>query len=124
MSLNNEDGLDQIKVDVAGLCREEIFSDGKAATFRKLIPVTAAGEDDPARKSTFVGQTTIMSPMGTLPITAPLQAKTLEEAITEFPAAIKKAVEQLIAEAREYQRQEASRIVVPDAKTAGGIHLA
>lgn len=118
------DPLEQLKVDAANLCREEIYTDGKAATLRKMIPVTASGADDPDRKPTFLAQTTIMSPMGTLPINAPLEAQTLEEAIKEFPAAIKKGVEQLVEEAREYQRQEASRIVVPDAKTASSIHLA
>ncbi len=124
MSDRMEEGMDQLKVDATNLYREEAFSDGKAASLRKLVPVTVQGTDDPARKPIFVAQTTIMSPMGTLPINATLSAQTLEDAVKEFPTAIKRAVEQLIEEAREYQRQEASRIVVPDAKTASSIHLA
>lgn len=124
MSARLGGGLDDLTVDAANLYREEMFSDGKMASFRKLVPVTQQGTDDPDRKPVFIAQTTIMSQMGTLPINAPLEAQTLEAAVAEFPAAIQRAVQQLIEEAREYQRQEASRIVVPDAKTASSIHLA
>jgi hypothetical protein len=37
-----------------------------------------------------------------------------------FPAAVNQAIERMIDEAREIQRQEASRIVVPGRDTAGG----
>lgn len=117
-------GLDQMKVDTANLYREEIYTDNHAATFRKMIPVTPSGDPDPAREAFFTAQTNIMSQMGMLPINAPLAAKTLEEAAAEFPEAIRKAVDALVEEAREYQRQEASKIVVPGAKSAGGLHLA
>jgi hypothetical protein len=38
----------------------------------------------------------------------------------KFGEAIGHAVEQMIEEAREIQRQEASRIIVPGAASAGG----
>ena len=44
----------------------------------------------------------------------------LDEAIAQFPEAINQAVERLIEEARELQRQEASRIVVPGQGPMGG----
>ena len=37
----------------------------------------------------------------------------------KFPEAVKQAVERLIEEAREIQRQEASRIVVPGSPAIG-----
>jgi len=40
-------------------------------------------------------------------------AKTLSDAADKLPAAIEKAVQGMIAEAREMERQEESRIVMP-----------
>ncbi|MGA1199218.1 MAG: hypothetical protein ACO36I_22215, partial [Candidatus Latescibacterota bacterium] len=37
----------------------------------------------------------------------------LQEALNQFPQAIKDAVDRMIEEAKEHRRQEASRIVVP-----------
>ena len=54
-----------------------------------------------------------MSARGLLPVSAPIDAPSLDDAIAQFPEAINQAVERLIEEARELQRQEASRIVVP-----------
>ena len=47
----------------------------------------------------------------------------LDEAIEKFPEAINQAVERLVEEAREMQRQEASRIVVPGQSVGSKIHL-
>jgi hypothetical protein len=49
-----------------------------------------------------------------LPLGFEIEAVTLEEAVTKFPAAVKNALEQAIEEAREFRRESASRIVVPD----------
>ena len=43
----------------------------------------------------------------------------MADAIAKFPAAVKEALEQAIEEAREFRRESASRIVVPD--VAGGM---
>lgn len=118
------EALDQLKVDSASLYREEQITDSRAATFRKLTPIKIDGTDDASRPIIFTAQTSIMSPMGVIPLNATLKATTLAEAVAEFPAAIKLALEDMIEEAKEYQRQEASRIVVPDAKTASKIQLA
>ena len=40
-------------------------------------------------------------------------AETLTDAFAAFPQAVQEAVERLMEEAREMQRQEANRIVVP-----------
>ncbi|MEZ4289593.1 MAG: hypothetical protein R3E53_03265 [Myxococcota bacterium] len=54
-----------------------------------------------------------MSARGPLPINCPIEATTLQEAFEAFPKAVQNAIERLMEEARELQRQEASRIVVP-----------
>ena len=65
-----------------------------------------------------------LADMGLLPVSAPIEAVNLAEAIEKFPEAINQAVEKLIEEAREIQRQEASRIVLPGQDPMGPkIHL-
>jgi hypothetical protein len=104
----------ELNVDTKNLYREETFTDLKVATLKRLTPVTAAGEPDPSREPRFIAQTQLMSQVGPVPVSALIEARTLEEAITKFPEAVSRAVEEMIEEAREIQRQEASRIVVPD----------
>lgn len=111
--------LGDIAVDAKNLYREEIFTDLKVATVRRLVPVTPSGADDPTREPLFLAQTQIMSQAGPVPVQATLQAKTLEGALADFPRAVQEAVERLIEEVRELQRQEASRIVVPTGPVPG-----
>ncbi len=113
MSDENESVVGEITVDIKNLYREESFSDLKVASIRRLTPVLEDGSDDPDREPLFIGETTLMSQRGPLPVQAPIEAKTLSEAFEKFPDAVNHAVEQLIEQAREMQRQEASRIVVP-----------
>jgi hypothetical protein len=55
-----------------------------------------------------------MSPNGAIPVQCILEgAKNLGEAAAQLPAAIEKTVQAMIAEAKELQRQESSRIVIP-----------
>jgi hypothetical protein len=105
--------LAEIAVDTDNLYREETFSDLKVASIRRLTPVTAEGLDDPSRPTLFIGETTLMSARGPLPINCPIEAETLTAAFDAFPQAVQDAVERLMEEARELQRQEANRIVVP-----------
>ena len=105
--------LGDIRVDIDNLYREDTFTDLKVASIRRLTPIKADGSDDPSRPVMFVGETTLMSARGPLPINCPIEASTLAEALDAFPQAIQDAVERLMEEAREMQRQEASRIVVP-----------
>ena len=111
--------LDNIQVDAANLYREESITDLKVASLRKLVPIKLDGSDDPGRAVSFLAQTHVMSQAGPLPVNAQLEANTLEDAIKEFPGAVKKAVEEMINEVKEYQRQQAGKIVVPE---AGGVN--
>ena len=111
---------DEIAVDATNLYREEIFTDLKVATIRRLAPILPDGSDDPARPVIFVGQTTLLSQAGPVPVQCPIEAASLEDAMNAFPAAVNQAVERMVEEAREMQRQEASRIVVPGRDTGPG----
>jgi len=114
-------GLDQLKVDVNDLYIEEVITDLKVATIRRLTPIKTDGSKDPSRQVIFSASTNVMSPGGMIPVNCELEAKTLDEAIRKFPDGIKKAVEEMIAEVEEYRRQSANRIVVaPSAAMPGG----
>jgi hypothetical protein len=114
-----EQGLPEIKFDVQGLYREEVFTDRRAGTLRRMTPVSVAGSVDASRPVLYAGQTQLLTPGGVLPLGFEIEAKDLAEAIEKFPAAVKIALEEAIEEAREMRREAASRIVVPDA--AGGL---
>jgi hypothetical protein len=105
--------LDQAKIDSANLYREELYTDLKMGSIQVLTPVKTDGSTDPSRPVRFVAQTQVLSGAGPLPLSASIDAKNLAEAIDKFPEAIQQAMERLMEEARELQRQEASRIVVP-----------
>lgn len=111
--------LPDIKLDPASLYREEVFTDRRAGTIRKLVPIAANGEPDSSRASLFSGQTQLLTPAGVLPLSFEIDAKTLEEALQKFPEGVKAALEQAIEEAREMRREAGSRIVVPDVGAAG-----
>jgi hypothetical protein len=109
-----ETGMPDIQIDRTGLYREDIFTDRKAGTIRRLVPVTEDGSTDSARAVLYSGQTQLLTPTGVLPLGFEIEATSLQDAISKFPAAVKDALEQAIEEAREYRREAASRIVVPD----------
>ena len=113
-------GLPDIQLDSAGLYREDIFTDRKAGTIRRLVPVTVDGSTDPNRPVLYSGQTQLLTPSGVLPLGFEIEAKTLEEALQKFPEGVKVALEQAIDEAREMRREAASRIVVPDVGSGVG----
>ena len=115
-------GLDDIKVDTDNLWREETFTDLSVATIRRLTPVNPDGSVDSSRRPLFIGQTSILTEGGPIPIQCRLEGDTLTEAVAGFPEAIKQAVAQMVEEVRELQRQQASRIVVPRAAPPGGRH--
>ena len=113
--------LTEIEVDTSNLYREEVITDLRVASIRKFVPIRPDGTDDPDRPTLFTGQTTLMSQAGPVPVQCPLEGETLEEAAAKFPEAIQQAVERLVDEAREIQRREASRIVVPGDLPVGGL---
>ncbi|MFZ1100771.1 MAG: hypothetical protein WAN26_15360 [Steroidobacteraceae bacterium] len=111
--------LPDVELDPKGLYREDVFTDRRAGSIRRLTPVSVDGAVDPSRPVLFSGQTQLLTPAGVLPLGFEIEARTLEEALKKFPEGVKAALEQAIDEARELRREAASRIVVPE--VAGGI---
>ncbi len=120
MSSPTSTPLEEIQVDSENLYLEEVFTDLKVATLRRLTPVKADGSPDETRPVLFHAQTQLMSQMGPLPVNCAIEATSLEEAMQKFPEAIAEAIERMVEEAKEMQRQEASRIIVPGAAPLGG----
>src|SRR5690242_13551768 len=115
-----QNDLPEIQIDPKALYREDVFTDRRAGSIRRLTPVTVDGATDATRPVLFSGQTQLLTPAGVLPLGFEIEAKTLEEALQKFPEGVKVALEQAIDEARELRREAASRIVVPEVG-AGGI---
>ncbi len=101
------------EMDSKTLYREEIFTDRKMGTIRRLVPVKEDGATDTARQTIYVGEAQIMTPMGTLPINFEIPAQSLQEAVAKFGPATKEAIERTMQELKELRRQASSSIVVP-----------
>lgn len=114
MSDFNGPKITNIKMNPDNLYREEAFTDLTYATIRRLTPVKIDGTPDDSREPLFTGMAQLMSPNGPIPVSCVIDgAKTLAEATEKLPDAIEKAVQAMIAEAQEMERQESSRIVMP-----------
>lgn len=110
----NETKITDIKINPNNLYKEESFTDLSSATIRRLTPIKVDGSVDESREAIYAGITQLMTPNGAIPLQCIIEgAKNLIEAAEKLPAAIEKTVQEMIAEAKEMQRQEASRIVVP-----------
>ena len=111
----NEDarGL-EAAMDADALYREEIFTDRRVGTIRRLTPVTRTGEEDSSRAVAWVGQTQVLTPAGAMPLSFEIAAKSLEEAVAGFPDAARIAVEDTMRQLEELRREAASSIIVPE----------
>ncbi len=118
--MDKPDIADSLRMDPNDLYREEVFTDRRSGTLRRLTPVTPDGADDERRAVLYVGNTQILTALGTLPITFEIEAASLGEAAEKFAGAAEKAVEETMKELEEMRREASSRIVVPEAGGAGG----
>jgi hypothetical protein len=109
----------QASMDSTQIYREDVFTDRKVGTIRRLTPVSADGSADAARAVLFVGQAQVMTPMGALPISFELDALSLDVAISKFGPAAEAAVQQTMRELQEMRREQASSLVIPDGAGAG-----
>jgi hypothetical protein len=108
------DRANEIKVDPKQLYMEEIFTDRRVGTIRRLTPVAGKnGERDQSRAVLYVGETQVLTPAGALPIAFEIGAGSLEEAAEKFGQLAKEAIERTVKELQELRRQAASQIVVP-----------
>ena len=103
----------EIKIDPNGLYLEEIFTDRRVGTIRRMTPVKKDGTRDPAKAVLYVGETQVLTPAGALPIAFEIGAGSLEEAAEKFGGHAKEAIERTVKELQELRRQAASQIVVP-----------
>lgn len=108
-----------LSMNAAELYREENFTDRKIGHIRRMTPVTPEGEDDSTRQVVYIGQAQMMTNMGPMPLTFEIEADSLSEACEKFSDGAKVAMDRTIEEAREMQRQAASKIVIPEA--GGGV---
>jgi hypothetical protein len=117
--VTDQKGGAEITVDVENLHREEVFSDLQAASVRRLTPVKSDGSTDTTRDIIYIGETNLMTQMGPLPVQFPIEAKSLDDAFSQFAEGVKGAIERLNERAKEMVREESSRIVVPGATPPG-----
>ena len=114
MSNEGTTKITDIKINQDELYKEESFTDLKLATIRRLMPIKIDGTVDESREAIFTGMTQLMSPNGPVPVQCIIEgANNLSEAAAKLPEAIEKTVQAMIAEAKEMQRQESSKLIVP-----------
>ena len=111
--MSQMDNNPEVSMDPNALTREEVYTDSRVGTIRKMTPVTIDGEVDSSRPIQFIGSTQIMTPGGALPLSFEIETDTLAGAVAGFGDGAKLAVERTMEELREMQRQQASSIVVP-----------
>jgi hypothetical protein len=100
-------------MDPASLYLEEVFTDRRVGTIRRMTPVQGDGARDPGRAIVYVGETQVMSTVGALPIVFEIEATSLDDAAAKFGPLAKDAIERTVRELQELRRQAASSIVVP-----------
>jgi hypothetical protein len=120
MAAPNESRSSELKLDPDKLYTEEIFTDRRIGTLRRLTPVTKEGKPDAARATLYVGETQVLTPAGTLPIAFEIGAGSLEEAVEKFGPLAKEAIDRTVRELQELRRQAASSIVIPQGPISGG----
>jgi hypothetical protein len=105
--------INDIKVDPNSLYLEEVFTDRRIGTIRRLTPVKDDGQPDSAKTVLYIGETQVMTPAGALPIGFEIPAASLKEAAEKFGPLAREAIERTVKELQELRRQAASQIVVP-----------
>jgi hypothetical protein len=113
-----------LNMDPSALYLEEVFTDRRIGTIRRLTPVKKDGTPDAGKPVLYVGETQVLTPAGALPIGFEIQAASLEEAAGKFGNLAKEAVERTVKEIEEMRRQAASSIVIPKGglpPTGGGV---
>lgn len=125
MADNPGDG--DIRMTAGNLYREESYTDRQVGSLQILTPVKKDGSTDFSRQKLFVGQTQILTPAGTLPLSFEIEAKSLEEAIGKFGDSAQTALAGTMERIEEMRREAASSIIVPGsdpmAAPGGGLQV-
>ncbi len=119
MAERHDDRMTDPKMDPASLYKEEVFTDRKVGMIRVMYPVKADGTTDAARATLYVGEAQMYTSMGALPLSFEIDAESLQEAVSNYAAAAKDAVERTVRDIQELRRQSASSIVIPQAGAPG-----
>ena len=104
MHSNDHQSTIDFTVNRNNLYREESFTDVKVAAIRRLTPVKPDGSEDNSRDHIFMGQSQLMTPSGPIMLQSLLDAKTFEESMEKFPAAMQKEMNRVVAEVKEKQQ--------------------
>lgn len=118
--MSDEQELPEIRMQTDSLYRQEIFTDRRVGTVRRLTPVTTSGETDSGRQTVYEGQASLYTPAGALPLNFEIPAETLAEAFEKFGDEAHAAMERTIKELEEMRREQASSIMVPGQGGQGG----
>lgn len=110
-----------LKMDAAGVYREDVYTDRKVGTIRCLTPVKSDGSPDTSRKPAYMGEAQILTPMGAIPVNFDIEAASLDDAIAKYAEAAKKGVERTVRELQDLRRQAASSIVIPQGGVPGAL---
>jgi hypothetical protein len=110
----------ELRLDPDKLYLEEVLTDRRIGTLRRLTPVKRDGAPDAARPVVYVGETQILTPAGSIPIAFEIEAASLGEAAEKFGALAKDAIDRTVRELQELRRQASSSIVVPQGPIGGG----
>jgi hypothetical protein len=108
-------------MDPADLYKEEVFTDRKIGTIRRLTPVDGQGENDTSRPVTYVGEAQLMSSAGPIPLHFEIPATSLEDAAKKFSDEAEKAIERTMRQLEEMRREAASGLVLPGQGGGGGM---
>lgn len=119
MADNPADKTPEPKMEPAALFREEVFTDRKVGTIRRLTPVKSDGSPDAGRQIIYVGEAQLLTNVGALPLSFEINAASFQEAVSEFGDAAKRAVEKAMQELQEMRRQANSSIVIPQQGMGG-----
>jgi hypothetical protein len=114
----NEDTA-ELKMDPANLFREEIYTDRRAGTIRVMNPIRSDGSADTARKTIYIGEAQLLTPVGALPLAFQIDADSLGDAVQKFAATAAVAVERAVKELQQMRREAASSLVIPG--SGGGL---
>ena len=123
MATKPDQNQNELKLDAKALYLEEVFTDRRVGTIRRMTPVSGDGARDQARAVLYVGETQVLTPAGALPIAFEIGAGSLEEAAEKFGGLAREAIERTVKELQELRRQAASSIVIPQGgmPPAGGM---
>lgn len=113
MATQPDERMTEPTMEPENLYLEEVFTDRRVGTIRRLTPVTAEGYPDRDKSVLYIGETQVMSNIGALPIVFEIDAANVGDAAAKFGPLAKEAIERTVKELQDMRRQAASSIVVP-----------